>query len=164
MSSPRSRMLARPVQNDFSPVRAVDLGDLGPQLALEPLHACPGAVELVLQAQDVLDAGEIQTEPGCEALDQTEALDVRIRVEARPSRRPAGPQEPLRFVHAKRLGMHADEVSRNGDHVARPVGHQRWIPSHPRKRATLYAVTPTASARPTICGHPPSPIASLTTL
>ncbi len=70
MSSPGCRMLSRLVEHDLAPVRPVYLGDLGAQLALEPLHARTHAIELVLQAQHVLDAREIQPELRREPLDQ----------------------------------------------------------------------------------------------
>src|SRR5262249_58163748 len=73
------------------PVRAVNLGDLRAELPLDALHASAHAAELVLQAQDVLDAREVQSELGRQMLDETEPLHVVLRVEAGGARGPARP-------------------------------------------------------------------------
>src|SRR5262249_60308443 len=81
------------------PVRAVNLGDLCAELPLDTLHASAHAAELVLQAQDVLDAREIQSELGRQVLDETEPLHVVLRVEAGAPPRPARPPETPRPPH-----------------------------------------------------------------
>ena len=65
-------MLRRSVEDDVAPVRPVHVGDLGTQLALEPLHPRPRPVQLVLQAQDVLDAREVQAELAREPLHEAQ--------------------------------------------------------------------------------------------
>src|SRR5262245_14160070 len=164
MSSPRCRMLGRLVQHHFAPVGPVHLGDLRAQLALEPLHASSHAAELILQPQDVLDAGEIQTELRRQSVNEAQALQIALGVEPRTTGRAARLYEPLRLVHPQRLGVHADEVGGNGDHVPRALGHQRSIPSPPSSLAVPYATTARPSGTPTICGQPPAPTASSTAL
>src|SRR5262245_28152626 len=164
MSSPRYRMPGRLVEHDLALVGAVHLGDLGAQLALETLHAGAHAIDLVLQAQHVLDARVIQPELGREPLDESQPLEVALGVQTRAARGAARAHEALRLVHPQRLRMHADEVGSDGDHVSRALGHQRSIPSQPSSRAVPYARTARPSGSPTICGHPPAPTASSTAL
>ena len=114
----------------------MNLRNLGAQLALEPIHAGPRLVQLVLQPEHMLDAGKVQPELRRQALNQTQPLDVCIGVQTRPARRPTGSDEPFRLVHAKRLRMHSDEVGGDRDHVPRPIRHQRCSPSQPKSRAT----------------------------
>src|SRR5215210_782691 len=118
-------MLGMLVENDLTPVRAVDVPDLIAQLALEPLGAQALLAELVLEAEHVLDAGKVEPELGGQPLDHAQPLQVGLGVEARAAGRPLRPHEPLRLVHAQRLLVHADELCGDGDHVARAVRHQR---------------------------------------
>src|ERR1700751_499072 len=90
-------------------------------LLLKTLDLTVRLAQLVLEAQDEFDAGEVETELGGEPLDDAQPLDVRVRVEPRPARRPLRPDETLRLVHAQRLRMHADELGRDRDHVDRAL-------------------------------------------
>ena len=113
------------VDDELPPVRAVNRGDLGAQLALEPVHPRLHLPQLVLEPEHLLDAGEVEPELGREPLDEPEAVEVAVGVEPRAARRARGPDEPLRLVQPQRLRVHADEVGGDGDHVAAAVGHQR---------------------------------------
>ena len=125
--------------DELALVGAVHRGDLLAQLALEPLHARLHPPQLVLEAEHLLDAGEVEPELGGQPLDQPQPLDVDLRVEARAAWSPARAHEPLRLVQAEGLRMHADEVGRDGDHVAGPIGHLRSPPRSARagSRANL---------------------------
>src|SRR5687768_17087257 len=92
-------MLCRAVEDDFPLVRAVNVGDLRAKLALESIHARARLVQLVLQAEHMLDTGVVEPELGRQPVDQAEALDVRVRVETRTARSAPGAHEPLRLVH-----------------------------------------------------------------
>ena len=65
----------------------------------------------------------VEPELGRQPVDQAQALDVSVGVEARPTGRAPGPDEAFRLVHPQRLRVHADEVGGDRDHVARTVGH-----------------------------------------
>src|SRR4029079_17709287 len=56
-------------------------------------------------------------------LDQPQPLEVRLRVQPRVDRRALRAHQPLLLVDPKRLRMHADDLGRDGDHVARVVVH-----------------------------------------
>ena len=70
----------------------------------------------------MLDAGEVEAQLGREPLDQAQPVEVGVGVEARVAGRPRRADEPLRLVHAQGLGMHADQLGRDGDHVAGALG------------------------------------------
>ena len=102
---------------------AVDSPDLLAQLALEPLGPRALPAQLVLEPQHVLDAREVETELGGQALDHAQALEVGLGVAPRAPRRPLRADEALGLVHAQRLLVHADELGRDGDRVARMSVH-----------------------------------------
>ena len=110
------------VEDDLAPVLPVGLVDLRPEGRLELLHPRPQPPELVLEAQHVLDAGEVEPELRRQLLDQPQPLDVVLGVEPRAARRARGRDEALRLVRAQRLRVHAGELGGDGDHVARAVG------------------------------------------
>ena len=98
------------------------------QLALQAVDACVCLLELVLEAEHELDAGEVEAEVGRQLLDQLEPLDVGVRVEARVAGGALRVDEPLLLVDAQRLRVHADDVGGDADHVARAVVHQLSVP------------------------------------
>src|SRR3712207_7124992 len=63
------------------------VGELLAVLPLEPLEPRVHPVQLVLEAEHVLDAGEVQPELVRQALDQPQPLDVTLGVEPRVPRR-----------------------------------------------------------------------------
>ena len=71
------------VEDELAPVLPVHLADLVAQLALEPV-ACRALQpsQLVLEAQHVLDAGEVEPELGRQPLDQAQPLEVAPRSRA----------------------------------------------------------------------------------
>ena len=85
-------------------------------------------LQLVLEAEHALDAGEVQAEIACELLDQLQPLDVVVGVEPRVAGGALRVDEPLLLVDAKCLRVHADDVGRDADHVARAVVHQLDVP------------------------------------
>src|SRR5215207_2887449 len=112
------------VEHDLAAVLLVDVADLLAHLALHAVEPRAKPLQLVLEAHDRLDACEIEPELARQPLDEAQALEVGLRVEARPSRRAARPEEPFSFVDAQGLRVHADELGSDGDHVARPLVHQ----------------------------------------
>src|SRR5215210_8082981 len=93
-------------------------------MPLEPGGARARLRELLLEPEHVLDAREVEPELRRQPLDQAQALEIGIRVEAGVARRPLRTHESLRLVHAERLLVHADEVGGDRDRVARAIGHQ----------------------------------------
>src|SRR5262249_2422208 len=93
-------------------------------LLFHPLEAASHPQQLVLEVQDLLDAGEVEPDLGRQPLDQPQPLDVELRVEPRVAGGPLRPDEPLLLVDAQRLWVHADEIRGDADHVARAVVHQ----------------------------------------
>src|SRR5688500_1565197 len=124
MSVPR-RWLRLLVEDDLPVVDAPHATDLVAQLALEPVHARPRAPQLVLEPEHVRYARQVEPELGRQPLDHAQALEIGLRVEARAAGGTRRPHEALRLVHPQRLLVHADELGRDTDHVAGPVGHQR---------------------------------------
>src|SRR6266508_6408574 len=92
-------------------------------LALEPIQAAVHAPQLVLEAQHLLDSCKIETELARQLLNQPEPLDVGLGVKTCVPRGALRPDESLALVDAQGLRVHADEVGRNGDHVARTFVH-----------------------------------------
>src|SRR3954451_13856446 len=86
-------------------------------LALHPVEARVHAAKLVLEPEDVLDAGEVEPELARQPLDQTQPLEVRLRVQPRVAGSALRAHEPLLLVDAQRLRVHPDEVGRDRDHV-----------------------------------------------
>src|SRR4051794_37015053 len=107
----------------------VDLaGRLGLQLggpALERVDAAPRALELLLEAQHVLDAGEVEAELVGHLLDAPQALDVLVRVQPRALGRALGLDQPALLVHAQRLGVHLGQLGGDGDHEDPAVAADR---------------------------------------
>ena len=113
----------RPIDDELAPVRAVNLGDLGAELALHSFHPRARSIELVLQAQHLLDPGEVEPELGRQPLDEPQPLEVLLGVEPSAARGSPGSHETPGLVQPQRLRVHADELGGDGDHVARAI-HQ----------------------------------------
>src|SRR5262245_15291003 len=97
-------------------------------LALHPVEPAVHAHELVLQAQHVLHPGEIEPQLVRQALNQAKAVEIGLRVEACVAGRALRTDEALVLVDAQRLRVHADDLRRDRDHVARAVVHHRRPP------------------------------------
>src|SRR5262249_40304063 len=142
-------VLRWPVQHDLSPVALVNGADLLTELPLETVHAKVKALQLVLEPDHVLDAGEVQAELGRQLLDQAQPFEVELRVQARPARCARRAHQAPGLVHPQRLRVHADELGGDGDHVARPVGAHpsllRW-----RRRSSRAMASMISSATSTI--------------
>src|SRR3954471_22363448 len=69
----------RPPHDEVAAVLAVHVTDRLAHLALHAVETLVHPHELVLQAQHLLDAGEVEPELGREALDQTQAVEVGFR-------------------------------------------------------------------------------------
>src|SRR5262249_24683893 len=92
-------------------------------LALEQLEPVMGPAQLVFEPQHDLHAGEVEPELGGQPLDQAQPLEVCLGVETGVSAGALGTDETLALVDAQRLGVHADQLGRDRDHVARTVVH-----------------------------------------
>src|SRR4051812_21790278 len=118
--------------HQLAPVGAVHLGDvlgrargLRVELGLELGHAVAKPGDAVLELQDVLDAGERQPELGGEPLQALQPLHVAVRVEPRAARCAPRAHQALGLVQPQGLGMHADQLGGNSNHVfGGVVGHQ----------------------------------------
>ncbi len=113
----------RRVRDELGPERPADALDLRLHLLahlaaapLERLEPPGGAVELLLQHEHALDAGEVEPELVRHLLDAAQALDVRLRVQARALRRALGLDEPAGLVHPQRLRVHVGELGGDRDH------------------------------------------------
>src|SRR6266566_2498540 len=118
------------VEHEVAPVLLVNVLDLFAHLAVKPLQPLVGSAQLVLQPQHDLEVG----------------LGVEAGVPACPLRA----DEALVLVDPQRLGVHADELGRDRDHVARAVVNQRsssLLAAGPHMRSITaspasYAVSP----------------------
>src|SRR4051794_30100842 len=86
-------------------------------LLLERPHPAAHPLDLLLELEDLLDAGEIHAELGRELLDAPQPVDVLLRVEARVLRRALRLDQPARLVDPRRWGVPPGEPRRDGDHV-----------------------------------------------
>src|SRR4051794_35190448 len=93
--------------------------------ALERLEAPRRALELLLEHEHALDAREVQPELVRHLLDAPQALDVRLRVQARALRRALGLDEAARLVHPQGLRVHVGELRRHRDHEDAAVAVDR---------------------------------------
>src|SRR4051812_13283673 len=124
--APGDEVAALHVGHDLGPELAADrleLLDLGLQLlrpALERGDLPLGALELLLELEDALDAREVHAELR-ELLDPPQALHVAVGVEPRALRRALGLDEPALLVHPQRLGVHLRQLRGHGDHEHAPV-------------------------------------------
>src|SRR5581483_8468383 len=109
------------VEDEVAAVLLVHLVDRLPHLPLEAVETCTHLRQLVLERDHPRDAREVEAELRRQPLDQPQPVEVVLGVEPRPAGRPARADEPLRLVDAQRLRVHADEVGRDRDHVARAV-------------------------------------------
>src|SRR6266480_7865660 len=112
------------VEHEVAPVLLVNVLDLFAHLAVEPLQPLVRSAQLVLEPQHDLDAGQVEPELRGQPLDQPEAFEVGLGVEAGVPACPLRADEALVLVDPQRLGVHADELGRDRDHVARPVVNQ----------------------------------------
>ena len=79
-------------------------------------------VELGLEREHALDAGEVQPDLGRHLLDAPQPLDVGLGVQPRALRRAARLDQPARLVHPQRLRVHLGELGRDRDHEDAAVG------------------------------------------
>ncbi len=97
--------------------------DLGVQgLHLERLDAGVHVVDLGLEVEHALDAGEVEAELGGHLLDAPQPLDVLLGVQARATGGALGGDQPARLVGAQGLGVHVCELGGDGDHEHAAVG------------------------------------------
>jgi hypothetical protein len=74
------------VEHEVAPVLLVNVLDLFAHLAVEPLQPLMRSAQLVFEPQHDLDAGQVEPELCGQPLDQPQALEVGLGVEARCSR------------------------------------------------------------------------------
>src|SRR6266550_6013007 len=138
------------IEHEVAPVLLVNVLNLFAHLAVEALEPLVSPAQLVLEPQHDLDTGQVEPELGRQPLDQAEPLEVGLRVEACVPACPLRTDEALVLVDPQRLGMHADELGRDRDHVARAVVSQRsssLLAAGPHMRSITaspasYAVSP----------------------
>src|SRR4051794_9097426 len=129
------------------------LVDLGAEARLELLHPPPDAPQLVLEAQHVLDARKIEPELRGQLLNQGQARDVLVGVDAGATGSARRRDETLRLVGTQRLRVHPCQLGRDGDHVAGTVAHWLNTLSRGRSRRTLsYPESASFSAFVSFCG------------
>src|SRR5262249_7698299 len=75
------------------------------------------------ESDHVLHACEVEPQLRRQVLDESEPVQVGVGVETRVARCALGRDEALRLVDPECLRVHAHELGRDGDHVARPVVH-----------------------------------------
>src|SRR5512132_1688761 len=136
--------------NEVAPVLAVHLVDRASHLAFHAveLPAQPG--QLVLQAQHVLDAGEVEPELVGQPLDQPQPVEVRLGVQPRVPGRALRADQPLVLVDAQRLRVHPDEVGSDGDHVPRAVVHHLRRPLMRSSWSSFQRMNTNVAIRPTV--------------
>src|SRR5215210_3348766 len=140
----------RPPHDEVAAVLPVHVVDRLAHLAFHPIEPPSHVHELVLQAQHMLDAGEIQPELVRQALDQPQPVEVGLGVQARVPRGALRPDQALVLVDAQRLRVHPDEVGRHGDHVARTVVHHSPPSLNRRSASTLRRIRVKANSSPTV--------------
>src|SRR6187402_746094 len=145
VSRPGRGVLRLLVHDDLPPVLLVRQLDLVAELALELLHPRAHPPELVLEPEDMRDAGEVQAQLGGQTLHQAQPLDVELGVEPRAAGRARGPDEAACLVHPERLRVEARELGGDGDHVAAALGHQDTPPPS-RSRGCSRSTSPYASS------------------
>src|SRR2546423_13607454 len=148
------------VEHEVAPVLLVNVLDLFAHLTVEPLQPLVCPAQLVLEPQHDLDAGQVEPELRGQPLDEPQALEVGLGVEAGVPARPLRADEALVLVDPQRLGVHTDELGRDRDHVARPVvnqcsssslaagPHMRSITASPPSNAPSPAAMRATSAAP----------------
>src|SRR5919199_1373041 len=127
--------------------------------ALERLEAPRRALELLLEREHALDAGEVQPELVRHLLDAPQAVDVGLRVQARAPRRALGLDQAARLVHPQRLRMHGGELGRHRDHEDAAVAVDR----HASRPASSHHEPPRACANSFARGLPFMTCESLST-
>src|SRR5205085_2814636 len=137
------------IEHQVAPVLLVNVLNLFAHLAVEALEPLVSPAQLVLEPQHDLDTGQVEPELGRQPLDQAQPLEVGLRVEACVPACPLRTDEALVLVDPQRLGVHADKLGRDRDHVARAVVHHRSssLRSGPHMRSMTaspasYAVSP----------------------
>src|SRR3954447_6491440 len=120
---PHAVGLVGAVGDDLRPERSPYPLDLLEHLPLEAARALAhppqlraSVLELALEIEDGLHAGEVQPLLGGHALDASQPLDVVQRIEAGVLRRALRLDQPSRLVHAKGLGVHLGELGGDRDH------------------------------------------------
>src|SRR4051794_39317931 len=136
------------IHDEVAAVLLVNFLNFLAHLRLQAIDLRVSLAQLVLEPQHELDTGEIQAELRREPLDDAEALDVRLAVEARAAGRPLRAHETLVLVDPKCLRVHADELRRDADHVHRAVAHVslRFMSMYAHSPTTASATSPKTSA------------------
>src|SRR2546430_11812644 len=135
--------------DEIAAVLAVHLVDRPAHLALHAVEPAAHVLHLVLQLQHLLHTGEVEAELVRQLLDQPQALEIQLGVEARVPLRPLRPDQAPALVDAQRLRMHADEVGRDGDHVARAVVHHSPRSLKRRSCSSLRRINTNVTTMPT---------------
>src|SRR4051794_5665378 len=111
------------IGHDLGAERAPDRLDLALHLLahlrrarLEVLQPAGGPLELLLELQHALDAGEVEPQVRRHLLDAAQHVDVALGVQARALRGALGLDQAARLVHAQRLWMHLRQLGRDRDH------------------------------------------------
>src|SRR6476620_10316308 len=130
---------------EVATVLAVNLVDRRTHLTLHAVQPALHPLHLVLQLQYLLHPCEIEAELVHQLRDQLQPLDVCFRIQTRVAGRALRADQTLVLVDAQRLRMHADNVGRDGDHVARAVVHHAPTPSSGRRES---GTLPSSSVNP----------------
>src|SRR5437588_4240577 len=119
------------------------------RLQLELLDASVHALDLLLEVQDPLDAGQVQAELRRHLLDAPQPLHVLLRIQARALRRAARLDQPAGLIHTQRLGMHVGQprCDRDHEHAAARLHLDSRHGARPR--------APRTSTRTAIAGRAP---------
>src|SRR5262249_32689087 len=136
--------------DEVAPVLPVHIVDGLAHLTFHPVEPAVHAQQFVLEPQHVLDARKVEAELVRQALNQSEPVEVGLRVETCVSRGALRADQPLVLVDAQRLRVHADEVGRDGDHVARTVVHHLRPPRMRSSWSSLRRMYTNVPIRPTV--------------
>src|SRR5438105_1309379 len=122
------------------------------RLELERFDARVHALDVPLQVQHALHAGEVQPQLRGHLLDAPELVHVVLGVQARALGRAPRLDQAARLVHAQRLRVHVRQLRRHRDHEHAAVGRH----PHARDRGVAHggpapAVTPRLAAAPGGC-------------
>src|SRR3989440_266842 len=90
-------------------------------LHFELLDTHVHALELPLEIEHPLHAGEVESQLGRHLLDAAQLLYILLRAQPRALGRAARLDQPARLVHAKRLRVHVGQLCRHRDHEHAPA-------------------------------------------
>src|SRR2546430_7812855 len=108
------------VEHEVAPVLLVNVLDLFAHLTVEPLQPLVCPAQLVLEPQHDLDAGQVEPELRGQPLDQPQALEVGLGVEAGGSPPPPPAGEAPVLLEPPPPGGPAAAPRRGPDHLAPP--------------------------------------------